>query len=62
MIMTLILARNDFFEAMHIIYTCGWDLDVNSGNLRCLVTTIHSLEAFEGGPDWGPLADRVLLE
>lgn len=62
MIMTLILARNNFFEVMHTINTCGWDPDINSGNLGCLVATIHSLEAFEGGPDWGPPADRVLLD
>lgn len=62
MIMALLYAGNDFHEAMHIINTCGWDTDCNSGNLACLVAIMHGLQCFEGGPDWrGPLADRVLI-
>lgn len=61
MIMTLLYAR-DFHEAMHIINTCGWDTDCNSGNVGCLFGIIHGLSGFEGGPDWrGPLADRALI-
>ncbi|KAG6365619.1 hypothetical protein INS49_007230 [Diaporthe citri] len=62
MIMALLYAGNDFHEAMHIVNTCGWDTDCNSGNLACLVAIMHGLPCFEGGPDWrGPLADRVLI-
>lgn len=62
MIMALLYAGNNFHEAMHIVNTCGWDTDCNSGNLACLVAIMHGLQCFEGGPDWrGPLADRVLI-
>lgn len=62
MIMALLYAGNDFHEAIHIVNTCGWDTDCNSGNLACLVAIMNGLECFEGGPDWrGPLADRALI-
>lgn len=62
MIATLIYAGHDFHSAMHIINTCGWDTDCNSGNIGCLVGIMHGLSAFESGPDWrGPLADRALI-
>ncbi|KAJ9131361.1 ADP-ribosylglycohydrolase [Pleurostoma richardsiae] len=62
MVMTLLYAGHDFHEAMHIINTCGWDTDCNSGNLGCLVALMHGTSAFENGPDWrGPLADRALI-
>ncbi|KAH9886827.1 ADP-ribosylation/Crystallin J1 [Xylariomycetidae sp. FL2044] len=62
MIMALIYAGHDFHEAMHIINTCGWDTDCNSGNVGCLVAIMNGLPAFEDGPDWrGPLADRALI-
>jgi hypothetical protein len=62
MISVLIYAGNDFHSAMHIINTCGWDTDCNSGNVGCLVAIMHGLAAFEDGPDWrGPLADRALI-
>lgn len=62
MVMALLYADDDFHEAMHIVNTCGWDTDCNSGNLACLVAIMHGLECFEGGPDWrGPLADRALI-
>jgi ADP-ribosylglycohydrolase len=62
MIMALIYAGHDFHSAMHIINTCGWDTDCNSGNIGCLVAIMHGLSAFEGGQDWrGPLADQALI-
>ncbi|KAI6090984.1 ADP-ribosylation/Crystallin J1 [Hypoxylon rubiginosum] len=62
MVMTLIYAGGNFHEAMHIVNTCGWDTDCNSGNVACLVAIMHGVDAFEGGPDWrGPVADRVLI-
>lgn len=62
MMMTVIYAGHDFDEAMHIINTCGWDTDCNSGNVGCLVAIMLGLTCFEGKYDWrGPLADRVLL-
>ncbi|KAL4982262.1 ADP-ribosylation/Crystallin J1 [Aspergillus falconensis] len=62
MIMAVIYAGHDFDEAMHIINTCGWDTDCNSGNVGCLVAIMLGLTCFEGNYDWrGPLADRVLI-
>ncbi|UKZ88684.1 uncharacterized protein TrAFT101_004427 [Trichoderma asperellum] len=62
MIMAVIYASHDFDEAMHIINTCGWDTDCNSGNVGCLVATMLGLSAFQGKYDWrGPLADRALI-
>lgn len=61
MIMTLLYAGHSFDKAMHIINTCGWDTDCNSGNVACLVALMHGLSAFDG-LDWrGPLADRALI-
>ncbi|KAI1204704.1 ADP-ribosylglycohydrolase [Annulohypoxylon truncatum] len=77
MVMALIYAGTDFGEAMHIVNTCGWDTDCNSGNLGCLVAIMSGLAAFDndddvtvtgkvrgsgGLIDWrGPLADRALI-
>ncbi|PON29929.1 hypothetical protein TGAM01_v201295 [Trichoderma gamsii] len=62
MIMAVLYASNDFDEAMHIINTCGWDTDCNSGNVGCLVGIMLGLPAFQGNYDWrGPLADRALI-
>ncbi|KAG8164288.1 hypothetical protein KVR01_006206 [Diaporthe batatas] len=62
MIMTLLYAGDDFHEAMHIVNTCGWDTDCNSGNVACLIAIMHGLQCLEGGPDWrGPVADRALI-
>ena len=61
MILTLLYAST-FHDAMHIVNTCGWDTDCNSGNVGCLFALMHGLSGFEGGPDWrGPLADRALI-
>ncbi|KAI1455129.1 ADP-ribosylglycohydrolase [Annulohypoxylon moriforme] len=73
-VMALIYAGRDFGEAMHIVNTCGWDTDCNSGNLGCLIGIMNGVAAFDGdsGPgkvrgaggllDWrGPLADRALI-
>lgn len=62
MIMALLYASDNFHEALHIINTCGWDTDCNSGNVGCLVALMHGIPAFDAGPDWrGPLADRALI-
>ncbi|KAI1342488.1 ADP-ribosylation/Crystallin J1 [Xylariaceae sp. FL0016] len=62
MIMALLYAGHDFHEAIHIINTCGWDTDCNSGNVGCLLAIMHGLAAFDDGSDWrGPLADRALI-
>lgn len=61
MIMTLLYARS-YHEAMHIVNTCGWDTDCNSGNVGCLFGIMLGISGFEGGPDWrGPLADRARI-
>ncbi|OTA82857.1 hypothetical protein M434DRAFT_16878 [Hypoxylon sp. CO27-5] len=71
MILALIYGGHDFDEAMHIVNTCGWDTDCNSGNVGCLVAIMHGLAAFGSDInkkgkgtklDWrGPLADRALI-
>ena len=62
MVMALIYGGHSFHEAMHIINTCGWDTDCNSGNVGCLVAIMHGLKGFEGSPDWrGPIADRAII-
>ena len=62
MIMAILYGGHDFHEAMHIINTCGWDTDCNSGNVASLVAIMHGISAFDGGPDWlGPLADRAII-
>ncbi|KAL7920946.1 ADP-ribosylglycohydrolase [Trichoderma austrokoningii] len=62
MIMAVLYASSDFDEAMHIINTCGWDTDCNSGNVGCLVAIMLGLSAFKGKYDWrDPLADRALI-
>ncbi|KAI1407938.1 ADP-ribosylglycohydrolase [Hypoxylon sp. FL1857] len=71
MILALIYGGHDFSEAMHIVNTCGWDTDCNSGNVGCLVAIMHGLAAFDysvgkqgadGRLDWrGPLEDRALI-
>ncbi|KAI0886979.1 ADP-ribosylglycohydrolase [Annulohypoxylon maeteangense] len=73
MIMTFVYAASDFGEAMHIVNTCGWDTDCNSGNVGCLIAIMNGISAFDDGKigktrgaggllDWrGPLADRVLI-
>lgn len=62
MILALLYGGHSFHEAMHIINTCGWDTDCNSGNVGCIVAIMHGMKSFEGGPDWrGPIADRALI-
>ena len=47
---------------LHIITTCGWDTDCNSGNVAYLRAIMHGLAGFEWGPDWrDPVADRALI-
>ncbi|KAI2631405.1 hypothetical protein GGS26DRAFT_557587 [Hypomontagnella submonticulosa] len=53
MILALVYGGHDFDEAMHIVNTCGWDTDCNSGNVGCLVALMHGLKAFEDGDDEG---------
>lgn len=61
-ILALLYGGHDFHTAMHIVNTCGWDTDCNSGNVGCLVALMHGLDAFDGGPDWrGPVADRIFI-
>lgn len=43
MILALLYGGHDFSLAMHIINTCGWDTDCNSGNVGCLVAIMHGL-------------------
>jgi len=62
MILALLYGGHSFHEAMHIVNTCGWDTDCNSGNVGCLLAIMHGLDGFEDGPDWrGPIADMAYM-
>lgn len=63
MILALLYGGHSFSHAMHIVNTCGWDTDCNSGNIGCLVAIMHGLDGFEDDKyDWrGPLADRAII-
>lgn len=62
MTLALLYGGHDFSQAMHIVNTCGWDTDCNSGNVGCLVALMHGLDAFKGSMDWrGPISDRALI-
>lgn len=63
MILALIYGGHSFSHAMHIINTCGWDTDCNSGNVGCLVAIMQGLDGFHDEKfDWrGPLADRAII-
>ncbi|KAL8349141.1 hypothetical protein RB601_002032 [Gaeumannomyces tritici] len=65
MVLALLAGGHDFSRAMHIVNTCGWDTDCNSGNVGCLVAVMHGLEGLDqhgDSLDWrGPLADRALI-
>lgn len=41
LVMALMYAGDDFHEAMHIINTCAWNTDSNSGILGCLVAIMY---------------------
>lgn len=62
-ILALLYGSHSFPRAIHIINTCGWDTDCNSGNVRCLFATMHGLNGFRDDKcDWrGPLADRAII-
>lgn len=62
MILALLYGGHSFHEAMHIVNTCGWDTDCNSGNVGCLVAIMHGFSGFDGGPNWRqPVADQALI-
>ena len=61
MIMSLLYGGANFTKALQIVNSCGWDTDCNSGNLGCLVATMHGMKSFTGRNWLGPLADRVLI-
>jgi len=62
MVLALLYGGHSFHEAMHIVNTCGWDTDCNSGNVGCLLAIMHGLEGLDGGPDWrGPIADMAYI-
>lgn len=62
MVLALLYGGDNFSKAMHIVNTCGWDTDCNSGNVGCLVAIMHGMKSFENEQDWRiPLADRALI-
>lgn len=59
-IASLILGGDDFYRAMEICISCGWDTDCNGANLGCINGIRLGLDAINETFDLrGPIADRL---
>ena len=57
---SLILGGDDFYKAMEICISCGWDTDCNGANLGCINGIRLGLEEINRRYDFrGPIADRL---
>ncbi|MDC7286367.1 ADP-ribosylglycohydrolase family protein [Blautia schinkii] len=57
---SLILGGDDFYYAMEICISCGWDTDCNGANLGCINGIRLGLDAINEAFDFrGPVADRL---
>jgi len=62
MVMAWAYAGNDFFKALQIICTAGWDTDCNAANVGCVSALVAGLEHLCDTYDFRtPFADRLLL-
>ena len=61
-IMSLLLAGDDFQKSISIAASAGWDTDCNAGNAGCLNGIRLGLDAINSGADLrGPVADQIYV-
>ncbi|MCL1909324.1 MAG: ADP-ribosylglycohydrolase family protein [Kiritimatiellaeota bacterium] len=62
MVMAWAYSRNNFFEAMKIICTAGWDTDCNAANVGSVMALVVGLDHICDDYDFRtPFADRVII-
>ncbi len=62
MVMAWSYAQDNFFEAMTIVNSCGWDTDCNAANVGTVSALVCGVEHLCDGYDYRtPFADRILL-
>ncbi len=62
MVMAWSYAPNDFYKAMSIVTSAGWDTDCNAANVGSVSALVCGLESLEKPYDFRtPIADRVLI-
>ncbi len=62
MVMAWAYAGNDFFKALQIVCTAGWDTDCNAANVGCVSALVAGLDHLGDTYDFRtPFADRLLL-
>ena len=62
MVMAWAYAGNDFFRALQIACTAGWDTDCNAANVGCVSALVAGLDHLGDTYDFRtPFADRLLL-
>ena len=62
MVMAWAYAGNDFFRALQIVCTAGWDTDCNAANVGCVSALVAGLDHLGDTYDFRtPFADRLLL-
>src|SRR5215469_12916363 len=59
-LMSLLMAGDDFHRSLLICTSAGWDTDSNAGNVGCLNGIRLGLDGIDAGTDLrGPIADRL---
>lgn len=62
MVMAWAYAQNDFFKALSIVCTAGWDTDCNGGNVGTVSALVAGLEHLNDKYEFQmPFADRLYL-
>ena len=62
MVMAWAYSGNDFYKAMSIICSAGWDTDCNAANVGSVSALVAGLENLDKDYDFrSPMADRILL-
>ena len=62
MVMAWAYSQNDFFKALSIVNTAGWDTDCNSGNVGSVSALVAGLDHLCDTYDFRtPVADRMLI-